>query len=223
MAGRVQMMRVWRIGACLLLAGTLSGCGNDSDFSNLGALLWQSVSTVGGEGPSVTRRQAASVPFATIGVRYGSSGEAMLVLATKTTEESEWLAGTQISLITRDGHVVRTVGLPRNLTGLQGPIPDTGSDAKTGAYHYLYDFADRRVFGVIAECTQRDAGPEQITIIGGTHQTRHIVESCHAPLFDWDFDNDYWRDAATGYVWKSVQNIHPDGDPVSTEVLRPEQ
>ncbi len=223
MVGRFQMTRALRIAVCLLFTGVLGGCGNDSDFSQLGGLLWQSVSSVGSEGPPVERARAAAVPFASLGVRYGSSGEAMLVLAAKSVDQSEWLGGTQVSIITRDGRIVRTVGLPRNLTGFQGPIADTGTDAAPGSYHYFYDFADRRVFNVIAQCTQRDAGGERISIIGSAHDTRHIVETCHAPQFDWDFQNDYWRDIATGSVWKSVQHIHPDGDPVTIEALRPEE
>jgi hypothetical protein len=217
------MSRFSRIGFGLLTSLLLAGCGSDSDFSQLGGVLVQSFSGIGGDGPPVERDKAAAVPFATIGVRYGSSAEAMLVLATKSGDESEWLAGTQVSIITRAGHIVRTVGLPRNLTGVQGPIADTGPDTQPGSYHYLYDFADKRIFGAMVECTQKDAGPERIEIIGGTHDTRHIVEDCRAPFFDWDFQNDYWRDMATGYIWKSIQNTHPDGDPVTVEALRPEQ
>lgn len=221
------MRRAARIAACLVLAGTLAGtlagCGSDSDFGQLGGLLWGNVTSIGGEGASITRNQAAAISFASIGVRYASGPEAMLVLATKSGGESEWLAGTQVSIITRAGRIVRTVGLPHNLSGVQGPLADTGPDAVPGSYHYLYDFAESRVFGVVVTCTQQDAGAESIAIIGATHETRHIVEKCHAPQLDWDFQNDFWKDAATGAVLKSEQNIHPRAETVTIEVLRPEQ
>lgn len=223
MVRRVQMSRAVRIAASLLLAGALAGCGSDSDFEQLSGVLWQSVSTVTGEGPPVQRVQAAAVPFASLGLRYGSNAEAMLVLATKTGDESEWLAGTQVSVITRDGRIVRTVGLPHNITGVVGPIPDTGPDAAPDSHHYLYDFGDRHIYGALVQCTQRDMGAENIEIIGGSHATRHIVETCHAPQLDWDFQNDFWRDAATGYVWKSIQAIHPQDEPITLESLRPEE
>jgi hypothetical protein len=215
------MMRAVRIATALLFAATLAGCGNDSDFEQLGGVLLQNLSSVGGDGPAIPRAQAAAVPYASIGVRYGSNPEAMLVLATKSGDDSEWLAGTQASIVTRNGRIIRTVGLPYNLTGFQGPIGD--ADAASGTYHYLYDLADRRIFGAIVNCTLHDMGAERIEIIGGSHDTHHIVETCNAPQLDWDFQNDFWRDMTSGYVWKSVQNVHPDADPVTLEALRPEE
>lgn len=223
MARRVPMMRGPRIAACFAASFILTGCGSDSDFDQLGSMVWQSVGSFGGEGASVERARAAAVPYSTLGVRYGSNAEAMLVLATKNGDEDEWLAGTQVSIVTRGGRIVRTVGLPHNLTGFQGPISDAGIDARTGSYHYLMDFSDRHLFGVFVSCTQADVGAERITIIGGGHDTRHIVETCRAPQIDWDFQNDFWKDAGTGYVWKSRQNIHPASDTLTLEVLRPEQ
>lgn len=223
MARRVPMMRAVRIAAFLVAVGTLAGCGSDSDFSQLGDMVWKSVGSIGGNGPGVERAQAAAVAYATLGVRYGSNAEAMLVLATKNGDEDEWLAGTQVSIVTRGGRIVRTVGLPYNLTGFQGPVPNTGPGAQPGSYHYLMDFSDRHLFGIFVNCTQTDVGAERIIIIGGSHDTRHIVETCHAPQIDWDFENHFWKDAATGYVWESVQNIHPASDRLTLEVLRPEQ
>jgi hypothetical protein len=217
------MRRAARIAACLALAVPLAGCGSDSDFGKLGGVLWQNLSSIGGEGAPIARAQAAALPFASIGLRYGSSQEAMLVLATKNGSESEWLAGTQVSVTTRAGRIVSTVGLPHNLSGVHGPIPDTGPEAAPGAYHYLYDYAERRVFGIVVECTQQDVGPERIEIIGAAHDTRRILETCQAPQLDWNFKNEFWNDASTGAVLKSEQNIHPAADTVTIEVLRPEQ
>jgi hypothetical protein len=39
----------------------------------------------------------------------------------------------------------------------------------------------------------------------------------------WNFDNEYWTDKMTGYVWRSSQHIHPKAPPLILEVLRPEQ
>jgi hypothetical protein len=216
------MIRAARIAAGFLACISLSGCGSDSDFDQLGDLVLNSFGSIGGDGPSVPRAQAAAIPYATLGARYGSNAEALLVLATKGGDQTEWLAGTQVSIVTRGGHIVRTIGLPHNLTGFQGPILNTGPDA-AGSYHYLMDFSDRHLFGIFVNCTQADLGPERIDIIGGGHNTRHIVETCHAPQMSWDFQNDFWKDTATGYAWKSIQHIHPDSDVVTLEVLRPDQ
>jgi hypothetical protein len=212
-----------RISAVCLATLALAGCGSDSDFSQMGGLLWQNVSQIGGEGPPIARARAAAVPYASIGVRYGSNPEVMLILATDSGGDSEWLAGTQVSIVLRDGRIIRTVGFPHDLSGFQGPISDAGAVSSSGRYHYLYDFAAKHIFGAIVECTQHDVGLEHIVLVGGEHDTRHVAEDCYAPQLDWRFRNDFWRDSATGTTWKSIQNIYPDTDPITVSVLRPRE
>src|SRR5258706_98771 len=52
---------------------------------------------------------------------------------------------------------------------------------------------------------------------------RHIVEHCTVDALRWSFDNEYWEDRMSGYVWRSSQHIHPKSPPLILEVLRPEQ
>jgi hypothetical protein len=223
-----MIRRVRLFGVVILLAFSVAACGgvqDDSDFLRMGNLLLAQTGLVGGEDDSVSREKAASVPYASIGVRLGSSQEAMLLLATTSGDNLRWQAGTQYVIGTRDGHVTHTVGFAHNLDGFQGPIPDSQTMApeQGGPYHYLFDMIDMGKYGVFASCTQHDAGAEQVVILGVPHDTRHIVEDCRARQLRWRFSNDFWRDAATGYVWKSVQNFRPDMDPLTLEILRPEK
>ena len=222
------MMRRARICISVVaLASSLAACGgvyDDSDFLRMGNLLIQQTGLFGGD-DSVTREKAASVPYASIGVRLGSSQEAMLILATASGDNLRWQAGTQFVISTRDGRVTHTVGFAHNLDGFQGPISDSASlpPEQGGSYHYLYDMVDMGKYGIYARCSQHDEGAEQIVIIGVPHDTRHIVEDCKAKQLDWRFSNEYWRDATTGYVWKTVQNFRPDMDALTLEILRPEK
>ncbi len=223
-----MMRRARNIAVLLLLASSVAACAevqDQSDFLRMGSVLLQETGLFGGGDDNVTREKAASVPYASIGIRLGSSREAMLLLATTSGENLRWQAGTQYVINTRDGHVTLTAGFEHNLDGLQGPIPDSTSVSpeQGGPYHYLYDMVDMGKYGVFAICTQHDEGGERIEIIGVPHDTRHIVEVCKAKQLDWRFSNEYWRDTATGYVWKSVQNFRPDMDALTLEILRPEK
>jgi len=223
------MMRQARtIAAIILLASSVAACAearDQSDLLKMGSVLLQQTGLFGGGDNGVTREKAASVPYASIGIRLGSSQEAMLLLATTSGDNLRWQAGTQYVINTRDGHVTLTAGFAHNLDGLQGPIPDSASmpPERGGPYHYLFDMVDMGKYGVFAICTQHDAGAEQIEIIGVAHDTRHIVEDCKAKQLGWRFSNEYWRDAATGYVWKSIQNFRPDMDALTLEILRAEK
>ena len=220
--------RAWIFAVAVAFASPLAACGgveNDSDIVRVGGVLLQQFGLTGGADDNVSREKAASVPYASIGVRLGSSNEAMLLLATSSGDRLRWQAGTQFVVVTRDGLVTNTVGFAHNLDGLAGPVADSQSSPpeRGGPYHYLYDMVDMGKYGVVAICSQHDEGAEQIVIIGVPHDTRHIVENCKAKQLHWRFSNDYWRDAATGYVWKSIQNFRPDMDALTLEILRPEK
>ncbi len=223
-----MMRRARTIAVIVLLASSVASCAqvqDQSDLLKMGSLLVQQTGLFGGGDDNVTREKAASVPYASIGIRLGSGQEAMLLLATTSGDNLRWQAGTQYVVNTRDGHVTLTAGFVHNLDGLEGPIADSVSipPERGGPYHYLFDMVDMGKYGVFAICSQHDEGAEQIQIIGVPHDTRHIVEDCKAKQLDWRFSNEYWRDAATGYVWKSVQNFRPDMDPLTLEILRPEK
>jgi hypothetical protein len=64
---------------------------------------------------------------------------------------------------------------------------------------------------------------ETISILGSAIPAVHIVDHCAVPAMRWNFDNDYWIDKGSGYVWRSSQHIHPKSPPVVLEVFRPEQ
>jgi hypothetical protein len=79
------------------------------------------------------------------------------------------------------------------------------------------------VFGATAQCSRRAVGDETIQIFGAPIATRHVVEHCDVPTIRWRFDNDFWEDRMSGYVWRSSQHIHPKAPVLTLEVFRPEQ
>jgi hypothetical protein len=117
------------------------------------------------------------------------------------------------------------VGLPYDLGGLRelDPPANAGTASPVAPHQYSFDFPERGVFGATAECTQHDSGAASVDILGASVRTRHIVEHCTVPAMRWRFDNEYWVDSQTGFVWRSSQHIHPDSPPVVLEVFRPEQ
>jgi hypothetical protein len=170
----------------------------------------------------VTRERAAEIPFASMGAQLGDGNQGLLVLGANTAQQAEWYSGDLIMIRTRSGRIVRTAGLPFDLGGAD-VRPATGAPAARGASVALfYDFPDLGVFGAAGYCSERDAGPETIQILGTAIATRRVVESCEVESLDWAFQSQYWKDPATNYVWRSRQYIHPKSDPVTLEVFRPE-
>jgi hypothetical protein len=157
------------------------------------------------------------VSYATLGVQLGSSDQAMFVMESKSGSDLQWVDKTQFAITTRDGRILRTAGFKYNLKGVQTDANPTGSTARD----YRYDLADLNAYGVMVHCVLRDAGAEQIVILGDTHRTRHLLEDCAAPELDWSFTNEYWVNPESGFVWRSIQNVHPELDPITLVTFRP--
>jgi len=174
----------------------------------------------------IPRERAAAVPYASMGLELGSSTQVMLVLGTTMGDELDWFAGENLFVATNHGRVTRTVGLPYDLGGVQ-PVNTPAGPAKgtPGAplMRSSLDFPDLGVFGAIAECSRRNMGDDSVQILGASLPTRHIVEHCEVQVLRWKFDNDFWEDRTSGYIWRSRQYIHPKSPPLILEVLRPEQ
>jgi hypothetical protein len=202
----------------------LSGCASDeSDVVQVGKLL---VNYVRGSEMKITREQAAAVPYASMGLVVGSSSQALFVLGTVSQNELGWYAGDQAFVATRRGRVVRTAGLPYDLGGLSvlsAAAAGDGAAARSASVVLSLDFPDLGTFGAVAECASRDAGDDSVEIFGASIPTRRIVEHCTVPSLKWSFDNQFWADRMTGYVWRSSQYIHPKSPPVVLEIFRPEQ
>ncbi len=209
----------------LLACASLTSCAADSDTALVGKLLLQQIS--GAAPQKISREQAAAIPYASMGLQLGSGPEALLVLGAATPEQRDWYAGDQIVVITRLGRVIQTVGLPYDLGGAH-PLPanspaGNAGAATAGSSVLVADFPDLGIFGARINCEEKTMGMEAVEILGADISVRHDVEHCIADTMDWQFDNDFWRDPQTGYVWRSLQHIHPKSPPVILEVFRPEQ
>jgi len=225
MAARLSVIRqrFLPLLACAGFAGALAGCDTQSDMPQsdllkMGQLIYHQIT--GGSSESVPRSQVAAIPYATLGVRLGSSSEAMFVLQSNSGAALQWVGGTQFAIATHDGRIFRTSGFVHNLSGFLDETPAGGQGAPV-IHDYRYDLADMNAYGVAVRCTQHEVGQEQIVIIGDTHATLHVIDECTAPELDWNFSNEFWKDAATGYIWRSVQYVHPGLDPITLETLRP--
>ena len=197
----------------------LAGC-EDSDVFRVGTVLVNSITQTP---EKITRERAAETPYASMGLEIGATPQLLLILGTVTGDELDWFAGDQVLVRTRNGRIVRTVGLPYDLGGIREVAPAGDTRALAGVAQYSFDFPDLGIFDANGQCTRKVAGDVPVQILGAAIATRHIVEHCTVPTMRWRFDNDSWTDRTSGYVWRSSQHIHPDSPPVILEVFRPEQ
>ena len=209
----------------LLAAGCSSGSSGNTNYSQFYQIMRQSLSASFGK-VRVTREQAASIPYATIGYSVDGGNQSILILATDSGGEQLWTSPAHVVLVTRDGRIVRTVGLGHDLSGLtarDGMTPMAPRNAITAPFSStrLEDFPELGLYGVIVSCRAQAAGRQSINILGQAVATVRVNEACRSRKPDWSFVDSYWVDSDSGLVWRSRQHVHPKGGIIETEIFRP--
>jgi hypothetical protein len=205
------------LAAVLVLAGC-SAVGS-SDVTSLYAIaknLWS------GGSQKVILEEAASVPYASMGLRLGGGPQVMIILAGDAGGQRLWTSAAKIAITTKDGRIVRTAGFEHNLGGYDSQDSTLGTDGAR-MVRWQADFPDLSLYSVPIICQDQPAREETIVILGQAIHTRRIDESCASKgsRLDWSFDNTYWLDPSSGLVWRSIQHVHPRLDAIEMEILRP--
>jgi hypothetical protein len=208
----------------LLLAGCSSADSGNTNYAQFYQLVKQSVSATFGK-VRVTRDQAASIPYASMGYTLDGSNQMLLVLATDSGGELLWTGPSHAVIVTRDGRIVRTIGLGHDLAGLTAPSAAAPAPAAAARGPFsssrLEDFPELGLYGTLVSCRARLVGRQRIQILGQAITTNRVDEACRSQRPDWSFVDSYWVDPDNGLVWRSRQHIHPKGTEIETEVFRP--
>lgn len=202
----------------------LAGCSSDGN-GDLRMMFDVARSIVDPPVTSISLKQASAVPHATMGVRIGGGSEILTILAAFEPGQL-WVTGKQLAIVTRRGRIVRTAGLENNLTKLTA---DEGTDfspidiarGQTSRSRWTVQLDDLGFSEASMECSAHAVRREPVVSLGKKVDTERVEEQCSSPALRWAFTNVYWVSPTTGLVWKSIQNVHPKGDPLTTELLRP--
>lgn len=211
----------------LIAAGSLglSACASDSL-----SLLSSSFGSGrrGGSVYPISDADIAAIPYASLGVRIGSSAGVVMILASIDGEKLNWVSADRVVLITERGRLVKTIGMPRDLLATRAtnsdPLPLAvrgDAQADQARISRIIDLRPKDDFSVPVEsrCTVR--GEETLTIFGKPRKLLRIEERVVVRKWRWSTDNLFWVDQTTAKIWKSRQQFCPDVPAITMEVLRP--
>lgn len=215
--------------AGVALAVAMASCSSsdtgNTNYTQFYQVIRQSLAASFGN-VRVGRDEAAAIPYASMGFRLDKGNQILLVLGTDSGGELLWTSAAHVVIVTRDGRIVRTVGLGHDLSGT------TASDARAplapgaairGAFTSvrLQDYPELGLYGITVSCRTQMVGRQTITILGQAIPTVRVDEACQSRGVDWSFVNTYWVDGDSGLVWQSRQHIHPRAGIIETEIFRP--
>jgi len=170
---------------------------------------------------AVQLSDAASIPYATLGLRIDGSAEHLVVLATDSGGKRLWTSAAKVALTTRNGRIVATAGLGNDLTAYYSDTAFQSAWRSERRVTWTADYADLGLYSVRVDCEDVPAGNERVEILGQAIDTLRIDESCRSDQLDWSFTNTFWVSRNSDRVWRSIQYIHPNMGPLEIELLRP--
>lgn len=177
-----------------------------------------------GEKVAPTAASVAATPYFQLQVN-APDGEAILILARAEQGRLGWYGSGHDIVYTRDGLLVKTVGLPQNLDDSAFPA---GNPFQTGLQHLSapleytrrMDWSPGYRYGVIVNAHLEPKGLEDVEILGTVHHLRRVDENLSAGGLGIHMTNRYWIDPADGFIWKSRQYVAP-GVPLELIQLQP--
>lgn len=172
----------------------------------------------------ITPEYVANLPYASMTAKIGRGQRSLLVLAEYDGPDLRWVAANDAALVTRNGRLVKTAGLDRNLRDTVG-LEDDPIAAATFEFAGLHlrkvDLWSERRFGVPIESTFEVIGRQTISILDNGHDTLVVRERNRAQSVRWSFDNIFWLDFQTGFAWKSLQHFDPSTAAVELQITKP--
>lgn len=206
------------------MAFTLGGCG-ENDMANMARVLINSVTPF--EEKSINRATIEDLPYASMIAKIGNGPQSLVILSNVSFRDFYWYSADLDLLVTRNGRLIRTAGLPRNLSNtiffetdfLVDRKQITNQDNLT--YRRQIDLDIDEMYGVMIFAKTKMVGIETITIAERSYQTIHLKEICRSDQVDWSFENHFWRDVDTGFVWRSIQYYVPSSPPLLMEIAKP--
>jgi hypothetical protein len=199
-----------------------AGCGN-TPLSNAPQAFRSLFSS--GADLNVTREDIGRIPYASIAVRLGKGPQALLVLGRDDGRDLDWVSAKHEVIVTRNGRIVKTFGLTEDVKATEFLSDDPLSAAPDGTPTQseclrAVDFEPSHFDGVLLRSQFHALGDEDVAILGSHISTRVWEETGEAPQFDWQFTNQYWLDAHSGFVWKSRQHTAPGLPALEITVFR---
>lgn len=177
----------------------------------------------------MTVEKVQSIPYASAYLKVGDGPQAFIVLGAANNQGLRWYTADKSVIVTRNGRVVKTVGLPEDLLfssdantdPLQQPKSLLNASSPISWTHHEYLNAVNLRSGFTYHSVFQNLGPQSIVILDQTHASVLIEEQVEVPALNKNYRNYFWLDAKTGRVLKSEQQLTPFGTIMHFTVLKP--
>jgi hypothetical protein len=166
-----------------------------------------------------------NLPYASMAAKIGRKQRSLLILGRYDGPDLHWISADNAAVVTRNGRLVKTAGIGMDLLDTRGIETDpvaAATFAFDGVQTRTVDLQETaRMYGVPITSRFEVIGRETIKILGRPQDTLAVRETNVAGTIRWSFENRYWFDFKSGFLWKSTQHFARNVAPLEMEVLKP--
>ena len=162
----------------------------------------------------------SSIPYASMLVKIGKGPKALMILESVYDDKYTWVSADGVYLVTRNGRIIQTQGLPNNLMNIMHPdINWTDSQFDKVKFTSYYSFEKPLLNNLKVTSAFRVGDIHDKNLSSVNLRLQKIEESLYSQKVNWSELNEYWVDER-GFVWISRQSISPKLPPIYLEVTK---
>ena len=220
---QLKVSRRWFISSSTLCL--LAGCGENRLAQTIADAYKLSLDQ---KGPPISRKTVNNLPYASISAKIGKGPRGFLILWRKENDSLIWLSADNATIVTKNGRITKTAGLPEEIMNTYHFSADPislGLHKRENLVKFNREI-DLKLNGkkpktIILNSNFISLGPKTIKIVEIEFKTILIKEICEAKNINWKFENYYWVDPYDGIIWKSIQHIAQTFPSITLETLKP--
>lgn len=175
---------------------------------------------------TVTDEQIADLPYASLYARINNGPRIFVVLGYDENGQQKWVTQDKAMLVTAQGRLVKTLGLPDNLqqvSNLQQDPLTAGLHLQDGAqWTRIAQWTEQGKVRAATLTSRFMRGDDQVLNIAGQRIASRVwTEQVRIDSTGDEWENTFWIDNSTGEVIQANQMLAADAFPVTTTILKP--
>jgi hypothetical protein len=199
--------------SCTSIDSSKIAPGYTQAFSSIKNILF-------GHENNIDIRVINKIPYASMLVRIGKGPSALMILESISNNNYTWVSADGIYLVTNNGRVIKTSGLPNNLKDEISSFEGWDKEIYNDLEFYSYVSFDKPVLNNLRISSKyTKEGKRKIKLAIGSKNLHLIEQIISSPDIAWFEKNKFWVDDLH-YPWKSIQYISPKLPPIYIEITK---
>lgn len=177
---------------------------------------------------TVTDRQVADLPYASMYLRVNDGQRIFVVLGYNEQGQQKWVTQDKAMLVTEHGRLVKTLGLSDNLLDVNNlqndPLRDPLHLSEQSSWTRTLSWTENGQLRAATAVSHFSRGTDEVlTLAGEAVPCRVWLEEVSVDALGKRWQNRFWIDNSSGQVLQAEQSLGADYLPVVTTILKPAQ